>query len=255
MSREIGLSIGDVARRTDLTVRALRFYETHGLLQPLRSAAGRRVYGRRELLELARIALLRRAGFTLAQIASLVNDGAADPHVLVAAQMDMLAAQRTKIDQALALLETVRKKLDGAAAIDANTLCSLIKTGELAMQDKAWKKMIDKYYTKEEQEHWRKVKQSAFKGYDQQAYTKAWVDLNDRIAAALPLDPASKTAQDFLAEWNALLKPFLDVADDKMKADAGKFWSRMDEWQGEFKSPLSKEVYAFIVETAKVRKR
>ncbi|MFQ5563508.1 MAG: hypothetical protein ACE5FO_08050 [Parvularculaceae bacterium] len=119
------------------------------------------------------------------------------------------------------------------------------------MQDEAWKKLIDKHYTKEEQEHWRKVKADALKGFDQAAYTKAWADLNDRIAAALPLDPASKAAQDFLAEWKALLKPFLDVADEKMKADAAKFWRRMDEWDGAVKSPISKEVWAFIAEAGK----
>ncbi|MFZ5748295.1 MAG: MerR family transcriptional regulator [Pseudomonadota bacterium] len=34
--------IGDVARRTGLTHRALRFYEARGLVQPLRSDGGRR---------------------------------------------------------------------------------------------------------------------------------------------------------------------------------------------------------------------
>ncbi|MFQ5563507.1 MAG: MerR family transcriptional regulator [Parvularculaceae bacterium] len=39
MSRDDGLSIGDVARRAGLTPRALRFYESHGLLRPPRTAA------------------------------------------------------------------------------------------------------------------------------------------------------------------------------------------------------------------------
>lgn len=254
MSRDEGLSIGEVADRAGLTARALRFYETHGLLRPARTAAGRRVYGRRELLELSRITLLRRAGFTLAQIAALVKDGAVDPHALVDSQMEMLTAQRKKVDEAMALLETVRKKLNADEVLDVDTLCSLIKTGELAMQDEAWKKLVDKFYTKEDKDYWRNAKADELKGIDEAAYMKSWADLNDRIAAALPLDLDSKEAHAFLSEWKALLKPILDIADDKMKADAAKFWDNMDEWEDEVKSPISKEVWAFMAEVGKQAK-
>lgn len=40
------LDIREVARRTGLTSRALRFYEARGLLTPLRSFNGRRFHGR-----------------------------------------------------------------------------------------------------------------------------------------------------------------------------------------------------------------
>ena len=36
--REHGLTIGDLAQRTGLAVSAIRFYETHGILAPLRNA-------------------------------------------------------------------------------------------------------------------------------------------------------------------------------------------------------------------------
>jgi len=42
------LDIAEVVRRTGLTARALRFYEARGLVQPLRTHAGRRLYGRGE---------------------------------------------------------------------------------------------------------------------------------------------------------------------------------------------------------------
>ena len=52
------LTIGEVVRRTGLTTRALRFYEARGLVNPLRTAAGRRLYGAAELERIHQIVAL-----------------------------------------------------------------------------------------------------------------------------------------------------------------------------------------------------
>jgi DNA-binding transcriptional MerR regulator len=43
------LTIDEVVRRTGLTSRALRFYEARGLIRPLRTGSGRRLFGPGEL--------------------------------------------------------------------------------------------------------------------------------------------------------------------------------------------------------------
>lgn len=60
--------IGDVARRTGLSERALRYYEDRGLLAPTRDAGGRRRYDSGTLDRLYRILLLRQLGTSLADI-------------------------------------------------------------------------------------------------------------------------------------------------------------------------------------------
>ncbi len=67
------LDIGDVARLTGLTLRALRFYEARGLVAPLRTAGGRRVYGSGELARLNAAVALKQAGFSLAEIGRLLK--------------------------------------------------------------------------------------------------------------------------------------------------------------------------------------
>jgi DNA-binding transcriptional MerR regulator len=246
------MSIGEVAARTGLTERALRHYEAQGLLRPGRTAAGRRVYDAADLEALARISLLKKAGFTVAQIKRLTS-GAGDLRRLVEAQLEVLVFQRAQLETAVGLLRSVRDRLDHSDPIDAETLCDVIRTGEQAMQDEQWKKVLDRYYTPEEQEHWRKHKQetAAMAGFDQAAYTKAWEDLNARIEAALPLDPASDEAQGFVTEWNRLLEPFMKTATPEMMEGAGRIWSNIDEWEGEVKSPISPKVVKFISEAAK----
>ncbi len=61
--------IGELAKATGLTVRALRHYEHEGLLEPSsRTAAGHRVYAERDVHRLYEILVLRRLGLGIAEI-------------------------------------------------------------------------------------------------------------------------------------------------------------------------------------------
>ncbi len=69
------LKIGEVARRTGLTVRTLRYYEEIGLLDPSdRLAGGHRVYTMSDLARLYRVCLLRQLGTPLAAIAEALDE-------------------------------------------------------------------------------------------------------------------------------------------------------------------------------------
>ncbi|MBL4688813.1 MAG: MerR family transcriptional regulator [Nannocystaceae bacterium] len=67
------LKIGDLARKTGKTVRALRLYEERGLLSPVRSEGGFRKYGPDEMARVYWIGKLQDMGFTLGQIESLIT--------------------------------------------------------------------------------------------------------------------------------------------------------------------------------------
>ena len=67
--------VGDLARITGLTVRALHHYDHIGLLSPsLRTAAGHRLYTADDVARLYRVCLLRRLGFPLEQITTVLED-------------------------------------------------------------------------------------------------------------------------------------------------------------------------------------
>jgi DNA-binding transcriptional MerR regulator len=74
-----GLSIGQVAERTGMSVHALRFYEREGILHPVRrGSGGRRVYSDEDVEWLAVCSSLRASGMPLAAIrryAELVRQG------------------------------------------------------------------------------------------------------------------------------------------------------------------------------------
>jgi DNA-binding transcriptional MerR regulator len=63
------LHIGHVAKRTGLTVDAIRFYEKAGLLpRPARTEGGYRLYHEREVADLEFIQKAQQLGFSLNEI-------------------------------------------------------------------------------------------------------------------------------------------------------------------------------------------
>lgn len=64
--------IGDLAEEFDLTLRALRFYEDKGLLNP-RRAGVTRLYDHRDHTRLRLILFGRRIGFTLGEVGQLIR--------------------------------------------------------------------------------------------------------------------------------------------------------------------------------------
>ena len=65
-------SIGELAREFDVTPRAIRFYETEGLLAPRREGQ-RRVYTPRDRTRLKLTLRGKRLGLTLSEIRSLID--------------------------------------------------------------------------------------------------------------------------------------------------------------------------------------
>ncbi len=68
-----GLKIGEVAKLSGTTIKAIRFYEARGLLpRPARSPSGYRLYADRDLKRLAFIRRAKLLGLPLAKIRDLV---------------------------------------------------------------------------------------------------------------------------------------------------------------------------------------
>lgn len=67
------MNISDVAKRTGLTRKAIRFYEEKGLVTPpLRAENGYRSYGQKHLDELTLLHQARQVGFNLEECGELV---------------------------------------------------------------------------------------------------------------------------------------------------------------------------------------
>lgn len=112
------MKIGELARRTGVSIRMLRYYEAEGLLAPMRTAAGYRDYGPADEETVRRIKMLGAAGMTLETIQRLLpcvrnNDPAFTPCNEL---RRILAQQVGLIDERIETLSQSRTILAGFLA-------------------------------------------------------------------------------------------------------------------------------------------
>jgi DNA-binding transcriptional MerR regulator len=124
-----GLKIGQLAELAGCTVKAVRFYETQGLLaRPARSPSGYRLYTERDLKRLQFIQRAKLIGLPLTKIKELVLHLSEDecacltirPHLEqlireqlkeVGAKLDQLALLKRELEGSLAKMRRARRPL------------------------------------------------------------------------------------------------------------------------------------------------
>ncbi|MER6666929.1 MerR family transcriptional regulator [Amycolatopsis japonica] len=103
-------SIGELSRRTGLTVKTIRFYSDRGILAPSgRTASGHRRYGVEALARLELVRTLRELGLDLATIRKVVESEATLPDV-AEAHLRALEAQIHVLRLRHAVLKAVTRR-------------------------------------------------------------------------------------------------------------------------------------------------
>jgi DNA-binding transcriptional MerR regulator len=101
-------SIGDLASEFGISTRAIRFYESKGLIAPERVGSNR-IYKKRDRARLILILRGKRLGFSLEEIAEYLNLYDADPNQI--AQTRLLLQ---KVETSIAELEGKRRDIEAA---------------------------------------------------------------------------------------------------------------------------------------------
>lgn len=180
------LRIGELSKRSGVTIRALRHYDEIGLLSPsVRSEGGFRLYGQEDVGKLYRIQALSRLNLSLAEIQQLLGAGGASFPDVAEKQIGFLNRQ---ISQAIALRDHL---------IELQSRFSL--SSGLAMDDwlnaLAQMSAASKYFSDEE-----RAAVKAARGEDKAALVAALQQLMARGVAA-----DADEAQELGYRWIELL--------------------------------------------------
>jgi MerR family copper efflux transcriptional regulator len=112
------LTIGEVARRTGISAKTIRFYEDEGLLpSPSRRESGYRVYSEAEIVRLHLVRRLRLLGLDLRSMRSLLQTAFDDDCARFADQLvETIGRQRLEVDRRIAELQQLRNDLNDLEA-------------------------------------------------------------------------------------------------------------------------------------------
>jgi DNA-binding transcriptional MerR regulator len=231
------LSPTEAARRLGITVKALKVYERHGLVRPLRTAAGWRVYGPAEVLRLHEVLALKSLGLPLARIAALLAGRENDLDRTLALQAAALTERRGEIDKALARIAQLRARL--AAGAQPSTADILALARDTALGSAHWGQRIDGFYRR----HLGEAGVATLRRGD----PAEWQGLIDELRAlsAAGADPAGADAQDFFRRWVAAS---LAVTDDmRLQARAHAAWqAALDDPDTAPALPIGKAEMAYL---------
>jgi DNA-binding transcriptional MerR regulator len=114
------LRIGELADRTGVSPRSLRYYEEQGLLVSTRSAGGHRTYAETAVDRVIRIQELYAAGLNSAKISEVLpcmRDADGGPNEQATPRLlQELLSERQRIDRQIAEMERTRCVLDDVIA-------------------------------------------------------------------------------------------------------------------------------------------
>ena len=219
--------VGELARRTGLSVRALRYYDEIGLLSPsCRTEGGHRLYAAGDVVRLQRIKSLRALGFTLREVREYL-DGSDAPLELViqlhlARLKERIELQRRLCDR----LEKVAARLRSGEAVSSERFV------ETVMEVINISKRLEKYYTPEQLEYLEERRREV--GEESIRVAEAeWAELMQRVRAEMEAgtDPSDERVQALAARWMGLVGEF--AGDDPgIARSLGNMWQQEENIHG-----------------------
>ena len=210
--------VGELAKRTGLSVRTLHFYEEIGLLRPsARSEAGHRLYGSDDLARLQRILSLRALGLPLEEIGDLIDRrplDAGSPGEVLRRHAASLRARIAEAQELAARLERLAGRLDAGGGVDVDDLLHCIEETV----------MFERYYSEEQLAALEKKRQELGPEGMQRMHD-AWAAL---IAEAKEAHAAGRPADDPAVEalarrWKAMIEQFT-MGDSGIREGVDRMW-------------------------------
>lgn len=119
---------GEFARKANVTIRTIRFYDKQGILKPSRvSEAGYRLYTDEDFGRLQKILSLKYLGFSLEEIMALtINDDREDMAHSLMLQKELIRKRIRHLEMMEQTLEDTSRMVETSGVIDWNDILNLI---------------------------------------------------------------------------------------------------------------------------------
>jgi len=195
------LQVGELARRTGLTVRALHHYDEIGLLKPsLHTEAGYRLYTAGDVARLQQVLSLRSLGFSLEEVRDCLTRPDFAPLPVIRLHLERLRG-RIELERKLCeRLETLAVQLRAAGEVSADEFLRTIE--EMTMLET----LAKKYFTPEQLQTIQEKRDEVGREHLERGQEE-WAELIALIRAEMDkgTDPADPKVQSLARRWQELV--------------------------------------------------
>ncbi len=199
------MTVGEVAKKMNVTVRTLQHYDKEGLLSPSAvSEGGRRLYTDKDLVKLHQILSLKHLGFSLSDIRNrlIPLDTPAEVAEILAEQAGLVRQKIESLSESLRELEMLREEVLQMQSVDFKKYADIIVNLQMK-NDFYW---LIKHFDNDTLDHIRRR-------FDQESgkvFMKRFLQLQDEAVrlreAGIPAD--SREGQQFAQEYWAMIMEF-----------------------------------------------
>lgn len=194
------MKVGELARRTGLTVRTLHHYDEIRLLKPsMRTESGYRLYTAGDVARLQQVLSLRHLGFSLGEVRDCLDRPGFSPLELIELHAERLREQIELRRQLREKLETIAAHLRAAEVVSAEEFLRAIERMT----------MIESYYTPEQLEALKERREQLGEDAIRQSQVD-WADLIAEVRAEKEkgTDPTDLKVQAMARRWMELVNAF-----------------------------------------------
>ncbi|WP_102273527.1 MerR family transcriptional regulator [Cytobacillus massiliigabonensis] len=134
-------SIGEFAKKTGTTIRALRYYDEIHLLKPtLVSPSGRRYYSNNDIIQLQKIVALKFLGYSLEKINEFLHLKDWDLKDSLAFQKQEMQQKKKHIERVIRALDQALHIMEDQGTVNSSIFISLINNIQMEDEHKEWLK-------------------------------------------------------------------------------------------------------------------
>jgi DNA-binding transcriptional MerR regulator len=209
--------IGEFAKLSGVSVRALHHYDRLGLLKPSRSPSGYRVYHESDLESVEQIVALKFIGVPLQRISVVRRGGPSAFGQILRAQRATLEEKRRLLDRAIDAIRHAEASIASGAATTVPLIKRVIEVIEMQNHTDEW---TSKYEAMQS----RIDRLRAMTPEARAELLEKWSALFRDVQEAMDEDPSSAKAQALVKRWVTLFAPLTE--DGKQPAIPGpEFYS------------------------------
>jgi DNA-binding transcriptional MerR regulator len=246
------LKVGDLARRTGLTVRTLHHYDAIGLLKPSgHTESGYRLYTAADIARLQQVLSLRQLGFSLDEIRDCLDRPDFSP-------LEIIELHLTRLSEQIELQRKLYERLESLAVHLRSTQAVCVDEFLSAIQETIMLEALQEKYFTPEQLQLFKEKRAQLGQAHLERMQETWAQVIALIRAEMDkgTDPADPKVQALARRWQDLVAQSTG-GDPQIEQSLKRLWEEQgDTLAAQFGSQYdSRPIWGYITKAIAVARQ